>query len=222
MTGSARIGFAVFAGLTVLAVLVGRATLEPIPPTIPPMIAIPPLIFGIYLVVSSTWIQDLGLYGATIGRLPAPVHFVAQAVGFAVVGGSVLMMLRLPPDGASDILRALPALDAGCRGEPGTRADRMVLPRVQELLALRDSQAPSLQDQLDRALRATLTRCAGQARDALLAPDGAHISWIKLRSFLSEHPELHELPPDDPLWTIPWRERQMPVRAPRPVEVFLE
>ena len=222
MTGSARIGFAVFAGLTVLAVLIGRATLEPIPPTIPPMVAIPPLIFGIYLVVSSTWIQDLGVYGATVGRLPAPVHFVAQAVGFAVAGGAVLMMLRLPPDGASDILRALPALDEGCRGEPGIRAERAVLPRVRELLLLRESQAPSLQAQLDRALQATLTRCAAQAREALAEPEGAHISWIKLRTFLFEHPDLHEVAADDPLWTLEWRERKMPVHTPRPVEVFLE
>ncbi|MEZ4321584.1 MAG: hypothetical protein R3F61_29190 [Myxococcota bacterium] len=216
--------FVVYAALTVVAVGIAVAVLDPLPPTTSLLYVVPPLLGGLYLIVSATFIRDLGAYGAIAGRLPPAGHGVLQGVGFALTGLGVWMLLSQPPAGAGLVSRTLPALDGWCTGSAGVRLDRDVLPTVEQLLELRDAQSRALQSEIDGAVAGLMTRCAGQAREAFADPRGTHASWRRLRDWLSEHPDLHGLSADDPLFASAWREREPePRRGPSvPVPVLLE
>lgn len=194
----------------------------PLPPTVTPLYAVPPLLGGLYLAVAATWIRDVGLYGWLAGRLPAAFHVGAQAIGVALVGLGSWVLLALPAAGAGRLARELPELDALCRGAPELRLDREVLPTLAKLEALRQGQSSALIAAADDATHALLHRCADQARVAFDDPEGTHASWRKLRTWMAEHPDRHGLPGQDRLWSQSWRERAPPVHSPRPVPLILQ
>ncbi len=194
----------------------------PLPPGTTPLLVVPPLCIGLYIAVAGTWIRDVGLYGSLLGWAPDVVHTGMQAVGAALVGLAIWMVASLPPAGAGQVANAIPELEAFCTGAPDVRLERRVLPRVEALLAIRGNQSQALQDALDAALVDLFDRCAEQGRVALADPDGTHASWRRLREWLAEHPDVHGLNADHPLFTTAWRPRRARPSPSAPVPVILE
>jgi hypothetical protein len=210
------------AAITALLVLLARWGLEPLSPFATPLYAVPPFFLGLYLVIGAMWIRDLGLYGAVATRLPPSAHAGLLGLGFGLVGLALWILLALPPAGAAGIARALPTFEGRCQGTPGVRVERELLPTVEAVLRDRDRQSASLRARVDGTLRTLMTRCGEQARVAFSDPRGTHSSWRRLREWLEAHPELHDLPPGDPLWQLPWNERLAEPRLegiPVPVEL---
>lgn len=200
--------FGVLLGATVVAVGGALLWVEPFSPDASVLYAVPPLIFGLYVVVSATWIRDLGLYGWVFGRLPGAVHAVSCAVGFALVGGAVVYLAKQPPAGAAAVVRAMPGLSGRCVGDPEVRLDREVVPSAESLLSLRDGQSAAMQRRLDDALQSMIRRCVDQARVAFADPKGTHSSWRRFRDWVRDHPEVVTLPAEDPLWRAEFRQRE--------------
>lgn len=213
---------AVMAALAVAVAFVARAWTGPLGPDATPLYAVPPLFAGLYLVIGATWMRDVGLYGAAASALPPVGHAAVRVGGFALIGAAGWVLLALPPAGAGAVGRGIAELDGYCRGPTEVRVERPLLPLVDDLLALRGSQSRALRAELDGALRVCMTRCGDRARAAFRDPEGTHASWRRLRDWLVAHPALHDLPPDDPLWSLAWRERARPPEPSVPVPVVLE
>jgi hypothetical protein len=100
--------------------------------------------------------------------------------------------------------------------------ERRVLPLVEEVLAIRSAQSDALKDELDAALRDLFDRCARQAGVAFADPSGTHASWRRLRDWLADHPGVHGLADDHPVFTTDWRPRRAAPAPSAPVPVVLE
>ncbi len=208
--------FGVLLALTSVGVVAALLVVEPLSTDASVLYAIPPLVLGLYGVVSATWIRDLGLYGRVFGRLPSAVHVGLCAASFVLVGGAVVYLAKQPRAGTAAVVRALPVLSERCVGEPGDRLERDVLPTVERLLVLRETQPDSVVTALDAELGRLMERCVVQLRVAFSHPEGTHASWRRLRTWLEAHPDIAQVPAGDPLWSMPYRKRE---RARPPVRL---
>lgn len=206
MDRSATTAFAVLGALALGGVLVGIPLAEPLPASVSPWFLVPPGLLGLYVAVASTWIRDQGVYGALLGRLPTAGHVGVCALGFTLVGASVLGFAKLPSAAALEAERLGAGLERFCAEPAGERVDRELLPAVERLHTLRGALRGSARDALDVRLRDLGARCLPVVRGAIADPRGSHVSWRRLRDALGAVPELR-VQPDDPVWTAAWRER---------------
>jgi hypothetical protein len=210
--------FSSMAVLTAVAVGVGAWALDPLPPTFTPLWVVPPVLGGLYLAVAAAFIRDQGLYGALFGHAPRAVHVGLCALGFALLGGGCLALLKLPPAGAVAVVHGGSALDGFCRADADERLERDLLPTVEALIELRPGQGRALIQTLDGQIRALAERCLPSLRAAFEDPRGTHVSWVRWRDLLVEHPTYRPTPATDPLWTAPHRPRSLtPSERVRPV-----
>lgn len=175
----------------------------------------PLLLLGVYVAVASTWIQDDGPYGALLAGSPPLAHAAARTLGFVAIGVALHAIGSTPPAGTRAAYAHAAALDPLCRAPSGERVERPLLPALDAVLDAR-GRLPRAAPDLDASLTALAARCLPHLRDAFDDPRGTHPSWRTLRDRFAAHAELLGLPPDDPLWTRPWRARE-PSAQHRPV-----
>lgn len=180
--------------LCVLTIVVGVFTLDRLPPTIGPLLLIPPLLAGIGIVLQSTAGRGLGTLGHLVGE-DSWVHVPLVLLGWTLITIGCLGLLRLPSTGAVAVLRLSQTLPDACVGEAPDRVPLELIPTLDAL----DQRLATLQGAVRRtgvdALRELVPRCGGQLESALEAPEGTHGSWGLLREWIVEHPEYGSLKP---------------------------
>lgn len=199
--------------LGLVVVGLGALLLEPLPPTVTLLWALPPLGAGIGLWITATFATEQGWYGALTARVPAGFHGAVQVISALLVAGAALWLLRQPNAQAAPLERALFALQSHCEATT-ERTGRNLLPLLEVVEEALPSQRSGPRAAAEARLARVQQRCLERTREAFAAPEGTHRSWGLLRDWLHDHP--HGLPANDPLWTAPLRPLEHPVRLEAP------